>query len=81
MSFAGVWRLIHTEATDANATPSNAPYGGDQAMGLISFSGDGRMVCVLCCPTSACVRLSVFEWFETDGLISQRRDWLIGVKV
>ena len=22
--------------------------------------------------------LSVFEWFETDGLISQRRDWLIG---
>lgn len=50
MSFAGVWRLIHTEATDANATPSNASYGGDQAMGLISFSGDGRMVCVLCCP-------------------------------
>ncbi len=25
--------------------------------------------------------LSVFEWFETDGLISQRRDWLIGFKV
>ena len=24
--------------------------------------------------------LSVFEWFETDGLISQRRDWLIGFK-
>ena len=22
--------------------------------------------------------LSVFKWFETDGLISQRRDWLIG---
>ena len=27
------------------------------------------------------VALSVFEWFETDGLISQRRDWLIGFKV
>ena len=26
-------------------------------------------------------RVSVFEWFETDGLISQRRDWLIGFKV
>ena len=26
-------------------------------------------------------RLSVFKWFETDGLISQRRDWLIGFKV
>jgi hypothetical protein len=25
--------------------------------------------------------LSVFKWFETDGLISQRRDWLIGFKV
>ncbi len=36
------------------------------------------------CPTSACVRqigVSVFKWFETDGLISQRRDWLIGFKV
>ncbi len=26
-------------------------------------------------------QLSVFKWFETDGLISQRRDWLIGFKV
>ncbi len=26
-------------------------------------------------------RVSVFKWFETDGLISQRRDWLIGFKV
>gem|GEM_PF-2627657 len=25
--------------------------------------------------------LSVFKWFETDELISQRRDWLIGFKV
>jgi len=25
--------------------------------------------------------MSVFKWFETDGLISQRRDWLIGFKV
>jgi len=27
------------------------------------------------------VDVSVFKWFETDGLISQRRDWLIGFKV
>ena len=26
-------------------------------------------------------KMSVFKWFETDGLISQRRDWLIGFKV
>ena len=30
---------------------------------------------------SKSLELSVFEWFETDGLISQRRDWLIGFKV
>jgi len=29
----------------------------------------------------AYVSVSVFKWFETDGLISQRRDWLIGFKV
>jgi hypothetical protein len=27
------------------------------------------------------INVSVFKWFETDGLISQRRDWLIGFKV
>ena len=26
-------------------------------------------------------KLSVFKWFETDGLISPRRDWLIDLKV
>jgi hypothetical protein len=24
---------------------------------------------------------AAIKWFETDGLISQRRDWLIGFKV
>ena len=27
------------------------------------------------------LQLSVFKWFETDGLISERRDRLIGFKV
>ena len=31
--------------------------------------------------SSQSLSLSVFKWFETDGLISQRRDWLIGFKV
>ena len=31
--------------------------------------------------TSIKIECPVFEWFETDGLISQRRDWLIGFKV
>ncbi len=30
---------------------------------------------------SPALGVSVFKWFETDGLISQRRDWLIGFKV
>ena len=25
--------------------------------------------------------VSVFKWFESDGVISLRRDWLIGFKV
>jgi hypothetical protein len=33
------------------------------------------------CNTELDYTVSVFEWFETDGLISQRRDWLIGFKV
>lgn len=48
ISLVGVWRLIHTEATDATGRRLTAPYGGDQAMGLICFSDDGRMACVLC---------------------------------
>ena len=32
-------------------------------------------------PLNTSQSVSVFEWFETDGLISQRRDWLIGFKV
>ena len=29
----------------------------------------------------ALTEVSVFKWFETDGLISYRRDWLNGFKV
>ncbi|MGA0926834.1 MAG: lipocalin-like domain-containing protein [Burkholderiaceae bacterium] len=53
MSLVGVWRLIHTEAVDANGTRLTPPYGGDQAMGLISFSDSGRMACVLCDSSAA----------------------------
>jgi len=27
------------------------------------------------------LEVSVFKWFDTDGLISLRRDWFIGFKV
>ena len=53
MSLVGVWRLIHTEAVDANGTRLTPPYGGHQAMGLISFSDSGRMACVLCDSSAA----------------------------
>jgi len=46
---------------------------------------DARLQVILKCPHSHRRHrnhaLSVFKWFETDGLISQRRDWLIGFKV
>ena len=50
MSLVGVWRLIHTEAVDANGTRLTPPYGGDQAMGLISFQTVGAWP--VCCATA-----------------------------
>ncbi len=44
----GTWELVRTTSTGADGTQMPAPYGGDDAMGLVSFREDGRMVCVLC---------------------------------
>jgi hypothetical protein len=45
---SGTWELVRTTSTAADGSPMPAPYGGDSAMGLVSFRADGRMVCVLC---------------------------------
>jgi len=44
----GTWELVRTSSTDGNGAPMPPPYGGENAMGLVSFGDNGRMVCVLC---------------------------------
>lgn len=77
MSLVGVWRLIHAEATDANGAPLNAPYGGDQAMGLISFSDSGRMACVLCDSSAAVAANMLREYVSYCGAYVVDGDRLI----
>ena len=47
-SLTGTWRLIKTECITADGTKLEPPYGGTSAMGLVSMSASGRLVCVLC---------------------------------
>jgi hypothetical protein len=46
-SIVGTWRLIAAAAYDGNSRPLPPPYGG-QGMGRVAFSGDGRMMSVVC---------------------------------
>ncbi|MEZ5661118.1 MAG: lipocalin-like domain-containing protein [Burkholderiaceae bacterium] len=48
LDLIGTWELVRTTSTAADGSPMPPPYGGDAAMGVISFRDDGRMVCVLC---------------------------------
>lgn len=43
----GTWRLVATSAVDDAGKPVAAPYG-PVPHGLVSFQGNGRMMCVLC---------------------------------
>jgi lipocalin-like protein len=43
----GTWRLVATKAHDDAGKPLPPPYG-PQAMGLVTFLADGRMMTVLC---------------------------------
>jgi hypothetical protein len=43
----GTWHLVMTRAHDDAGQPMHAPYG-PLPMGVLMFSGDGRMVAVLC---------------------------------
>lgn len=48
IDLTGTWELVRSTSTAADGSAMPAPYGGDEAMGLVSFREDGRMVCVLC---------------------------------
>src|SRR5215471_9309203 len=43
----GVWRLVTATATDANGNKMAVPYG-PRGMGIVTLTGDGRMMAVLC---------------------------------
>ncbi len=70
-------------STTTNETTSETPLSSEAQASLVgststsdnkTLSGDAATV-----PTT--VDVSVFKWFETDGVISSRRDWLNGFKV
>lgn len=44
----GTWELVRATSTAADGAAMPAPYGGDAALGLVTFRADGRMGCVLC---------------------------------
>lgn len=48
ISIVGTWRLVRGEAVNGDGKPLPAPYGGDKAMGRVTFNADGRMMAVLC---------------------------------
>jgi hypothetical protein len=47
-SIIGTWRLVKGHTSDLQGNPAPPPYGGEKAMGLLTFNRDGRMMAVLC---------------------------------
>ena len=47
-SIIGTWRLVRGVTTTLEGKPAPPPYGGDKAMGRVTFNADGRMMAVLC---------------------------------
>lgn len=45
-SITGTWQMIHTECISDNGEQLPRPYG-ENGMGLLSLSKDGRLICVL----------------------------------
>lgn len=39
----GTWRLVRTEAVDANGNSIAAPFGGESAIGRVVLTADGRL--------------------------------------
>jgi hypothetical protein len=47
-SLVGIWKLMHTESIGADGSTMAPPYGGEHGLGLLTFTANGRMACVLC---------------------------------
>jgi hypothetical protein len=48
VSIIGTWRLVRARSEGADGEALAGPYGGDKAMGRVTFNADGRMMAVLC---------------------------------
>ena len=44
----GTWRLVRGTAVDEQGNRLPPPYGGEKAMGRVTFNAEGRMMAVLC---------------------------------
>ena len=56
-NIVGIWKMVRTESTGADGRPMPAPYGGAGGLGIITFTADGRMACVLCDSRTTCQRM------------------------
>lgn len=48
MGIEGAWRALRTTATTSNGSDVSAPFGGEHAVGSITFEPNGWMTTVLC---------------------------------
>ncbi len=48
LEIIGTWRLVRATATAGDGRALAAPFGGETAMGRVTFNADGRMMAVLC---------------------------------
>ena len=48
LEIVGTWRLVRATATAGDGRALPAPFGGEKAMGRVTFNVDGRMMAVLC---------------------------------
>ena len=44
----GTWRLVKAVSVGGDGKELPGPYGGDKAMGRVTFNADGRMMAVQC---------------------------------
>ncbi len=44
----GTWALVRSESSTADGSQMPAPYGGEDALGIVQLTAAGRMICVLC---------------------------------
>jgi hypothetical protein len=48
VEIVGTWELVRAIAVAADGTELPRPFGGEKAMGRVTFNADGRMMAVMC---------------------------------